>query len=335
MAGKLKPGLWNAQPRYTDPDWLWAWRGLVFAALPGGKWRHELVVGTPGTLLGSGTWRGMTSHGQAFQSTSLTADGGYWTWSERIAKITTDYTIIVWADPASAGLGDYSKLLTIPYRNGVWASPFAAISFGRNASTSNGYSDFAPSAVGEQFVTSSAGFIQDTDGLTMYVFTRSGVACTFYRNAVQFGTASMTSGTSPVDFVNKQPVVLLNHSNSDPGEGIIGVAPLAMIYNRALTAREIKALYLDPYAFVQIPSLQKFYPAGNGFSYEQEGYRFRNDDGSEITATWRQAQDTPDSIARLTIFRLRHIINTTGNTPSTNYRIEYRKTDSYDWRKVN
>lgn len=40
-------------------------------------------------------------------------------------------------------------------------------------------------------------------------------------------------------------------------------------------------------------------------TYDQDSYRFRNDDGSETTATWRQAVNTPDSIAVDTRFRLR------------------------------
>lgn len=39
--------------------------------------------------------------------------------------------------------------------------------------------------------------------------------------------------------------------------------------------------------------------------YEQEGYRFRNDDGSETTATWKAAQDSSASIAVAANFRLR------------------------------
>lgn len=68
--------------------------------------------------------------------------------------------------------------------------------------------------------------------------------------------------------------------------------------------------------------------------YELEGYRFRNDNGSETTATWRQAQDTSDSIARLTNIRLRPLVNVTGDAPSQGYRLEYRKPDSLDWRRV-
>jgi hypothetical protein len=42
---------------------------------------------------------------------------------------------------------------------------------------------------------------------------------------------------------------------------------------------------------------------------EQEGFRFRNDDGSESTATWKQNQDVNATIAVDQNFRLRFLIN--------------------------
>lgn len=67
---------------------------------------------------------------------------------------------------------------------------------------------------------------------------------------------------------------------------------------------------------------------------EQEGFRFRNDDGSESAATWRQAQDTNDSIARSTNFRLRTLVNATNDPAAKAFQLEVRKAGSLDWRKV-
>jgi hypothetical protein len=69
---------------------------------------------------------------------------------------------------------------------------------------------------------------------------------------------------------------------------------------------------------------------------EQEGFRFRNDDGSEAAATWRQAQDVADSIAKETNVRLRVIVNETGGSDpaSQQYGLEYRKQGDTDWRTV-
>jgi len=67
---------------------------------------------------------------------------------------------------------------------------------------------------------------------------------------------------------------------------------------------------------------------------EQEGFRVRNDDGSEITATWQAAQDTNVNIRLDTNTRLRVLINATGNPATKQYQLEYRKVGDTVWRKV-
>lgn len=69
---------------------------------------------------------------------------------------------------------------------------------------------------------------------------------------------------------------------------------------------------------------------------EQEGYRFRNDDGSETTATWRASQDTPVSINKNTNTRLRILLDATDDPDSADFQIEYRIAGSSDpWLKIN
>jgi hypothetical protein len=47
-------------------------------------------------------------------------------------------------------------------------------------------------------------------------------------------------------------------------------------------------------------------------TYEQEGYRWRNDDGSESAATWKASQDTTATTAVNNNVRVRFLINRTG-----------------------
>lgn len=62
---------------------------------------------------------------------------------------------------------------------------------------------------------------------------------------------------------------------------------------------------------------------------EQEGFRWRNDDGSETTATWLASQDTNITRAKNTNTRLRILLNTTGDLESEQLRLEYKlSTDS-------
>lgn len=58
---------------------------------------------------------------------------------------------------------------------------------------------------------------------------------------------------------------------------------------------------------------------------DQEGFRFRNDDGSESAATWRQNQDVNDSIAKNSNIRLRLLINATDDPSSEQFLLEYKE----------
>lgn len=72
-------------------------------------------------------------------------------------------------------------------------------------------------------------------------------------------------------------------------------------------------------------------------AFEQEGYRWRNDDGSETTATWLAAQDTPITQPKLTNTRLRILLDTSGGDPATTQiQLEWnRAAADAIWRRVN
>jgi hypothetical protein len=73
--------------------------------------------------------------------------------------------------------------------------------------------------------------------------------------------------------------------------------------------------------------------SGGSAIADQEGFRFRNDDGGESVASWLTAQDT--NIRRNTNLntRLRVLVNATGDLPSTPFQLEYRRNGGA-WRKV-
>ena len=72
-----------------------------------------------------------------------------------------------------------------------------------------------------------------------------------------------------------------------------------------------------------------------GLVLQQEGFRFRNDNGTEATATWKYAQDTNMTGASNTPFRVRFVINATGDPGARNWQLEYRRAATDNWRKVN
>jgi len=66
----------------------------------------------------------------------------------------------------------------------------------------------------------------------------------------------------------------------------------------------------------------------------QEGFRFRDDDGSESSASWLIAQDTNISRASLTNTRLRVLLNATNDPASSQYQLEYKEDVDSTWQKV-
>lgn len=67
---------------------------------------------------------------------------------------------------------------------------------------------------------------------------------------------------------------------------------------------------------------------------DQYGYRGRNDDGTEATATWKAAQNTTFGITPDARFRLRFGVNTPGDPASKQFKVQYRKVGAAAWRDV-
>lgn len=70
-------------------------------------------------------------------------------------------------------------------------------------------------------------------------------------------------------------------------------------------------------------------------AYEQEGYRWRDDDGSESAANWLAAQDADITRGKDITTRLRTVVDTiTGDPPSGGLKLQYRKVGDAGWRDV-
>jgi hypothetical protein len=70
--------------------------------------------------------------------------------------------------------------------------------------------------------------------------------------------------------------------------------------------------------------------------HEQEGYRWRNDDGSESAATWKQVQDLMVNSTPGSALRLRVISDFPVNPPSGGLTLQYKKAGSPDeeWETI-
>jgi hypothetical protein len=71
-----------------------------------------------------------------------------------------------------------------------------------------------------------------------------------------------------------------------------------------------------------------------GVTLTQEGFRWRNDDGSESAATWAATQDANHSISAEAAIRLRILIDAANDPDAGQYRLEYRKVGDPDWKVV-
>jgi hypothetical protein len=67
-----------------------------------------------------------------------------------------------------------------------------------------------------------------------------------------------------------------------------------------------------------------------GASFEQEGYRWRNDDDNEADATFRQLQDVVDTVGKTTNIRLRTLIDATGDPATSTRTVQYKRDDEPD-----
>ena len=67
---------------------------------------------------------------------------------------------------------------------------------------------------------------------------------------------------------------------------------------------------------------------------EQEGFRWRDDNGSETGASWLAAQDAQISRVISTNTRLRMLVNATSDPASSQYQLEYKLSTDAAYRKV-
>lgn len=86
------------------------------------------------------------------------------------------------------------------------------------------------------------------------------------------------------------------------------------------------------------PALEPFTKRSNGVAYltkqQQTAYRWRNDDGDEVSATWRANENTAISLARNERLRLRVQVNNVGDQPSQITLIQVRKQGTQEWRPL-
>ena len=138
-----------------------------------------------------------------------------------------------------------------------------------------------------------------------------------------------------------EPAVPAGHTSIGFGEdsgGLLGFGVLSVDADPTTLAAATWIGMWGQFAVDEVEGLVTIVipPAAVSLTYEQEGFRFRNDDGSESAASWRQTQDVDDSVGKEVNVRLRVLTDTTGDSPSVTRTLQVRRDDeaTTEWRDV-
>ena len=253
--------VWTRQPQgAVGVDWSNPiTRGLIFAAYGGFP---EILSGVLPVPFGAVS-RLVNSQGRSLNGTAETS-GWYYPLpsSHRLYSITTEISAIIVGNitPSSQ-----SPLLSIPVANGTWNSPFASFIV-EPQSTNVTRILFSYSAAAYSY--SDIGDNSVSAGTHIWSATRSGANLAIYTDGILKGSVSdVNSGN--IYWGTKEPVCLLNESNSLPRSGATGGISLSLIFNRALSAFDIRLISVNPWQLFAPLSRPVFAPlsAGSGNLY--------------------------------------------------------------------
>jgi len=241
------------------------WDDCVFFGMPDfGEIAHGF---TPVQRIGSAyTIQSSLDRGNQ-STTSSGADAAYWALGSGhpLYTLTNHCTVLTLASPTT--LDSFAALFCVPYRASGWTTPFAAMAFRRNSTTSSGQLSWSYNSSSSRTVTSTTGFIQTTDGPTWYGVRRINGAVRFYRDGKPYGTDGAETD-SAWDWGDKQPAAVQSRSTTSTGQGWAGFAGLTLVFRRGLTDREVLDVVGDPYAAAVDEPIQIYWPsAGGGPTY--------------------------------------------------------------------
>lgn len=160
----------------------------------------------------------------------------------------------------------------------------------------------------------------------------------WFRDYGTFVSGNMPATNAPQAGIASATEIGLCTDDSAYEPGKIDCA-LALVWNRHLTFHELREVVRAPWAlFTPRPRRTYFAPpAAGGVMLEQEGFRWRYDDGDEDGATFSAPQDEHSAASIGIKKRLRTIVNVTGTPSTEEFELQYRRvgSPSEDWRKVN
>lgn len=209
---------------------------LVFAVVGDSQ---DLVSGTKPQKLGSASRRN-SRDGMGWYSSSNSTDGVYYALPADHPLYSIGIEITIFQIAQIDSWAAYSSLLCVPYQNGSWADPYGAFGLQRD-NTANTIRLWGYGGTGT--------YISNTTSLTVTSGGRRAIGAARYANGCRFlingqydDSVAGVNRSSAFSWTNKQPLVILNRSNSNAGEGTTGSAPVTLIFGRALTEPEMRWL---------------------------------------------------------------------------------------------
>lgn len=231
---------WRQQPQgAVQIDWNNPLSIGLSSAVIGSNGK-DIVAATPLVRIGA-AGQEIKSNGIALSSNSTTAHGystGYIT-PQSFTNVSTFTLLEIDAKTT------YSQIYCVPNAANTWVDPYAA--FGLQFDTNNNYLRLWGTSAPISFSFNSVPVAAGSKGALSV--TRSGASATLRFNS----TSQTISGGSPNAFsnVNRQPLILLNRSNTSPGEGVDGRIFLHLLWTRALSTFETARLHENPWQIVK------------------------------------------------------------------------------------
>lgn len=309
-----KPGLWVPSRSLVHPNKQWLW-DEIRVAVPLLDVPSEVVGNGMGTLENTASWLA-DDLGAAVSLTGGGADDCIQLpFTYNLTNIGSQFTVAVLATPTAIG------------------SSQCLIDTGESDSTG-----------GIRLIITASGqmriFIRQTDDTTdnetslavatagqrdLFLVTVDGTSIVYYLNAEVADTDAFE--TNPDDLHDSTGVWRLG-CNTDGSLDFGGLIHGGWLWNRTFAPGDVEEFARDMFAMVRFA---RRIMAPVGFVWEQEGYRWYDDDADEDESAPLAAQDIGITRAKGTTTRLRELLNATGNPAAIAARLRYRKKGDTPW----
>jgi hypothetical protein len=258
MALLLTPGRWRRQPSgptVLNRDHPLA-RGLVFGTVGGAHGNPDLVGGLRSHPLGTSEMKTF-ANGVGFWSPSTTGNG-WWTTYDTAAFRTIGNEFTVACEFVAEGLGDSSRIVSVPRNNSSFNTPPVAFALRRVTTQTTAMLEIGTATGTQEACTFASAVFADTT--SAYVATRKGTTSTLRRNNVLLDVVGNSyTASSLVGYGNATSVVYLNRSDTLGGSGTAGGILYCYIWNRALSDAEQRLITDAPYDILQTPISPTYY----------------------------------------------------------------------------